>query len=77
MLYEFGKLECPDLSTTTADDLRRPIVLFGTQTSSIGSAEHLIVNWRDETAGNHVHTVLEGCEPATGMRYIYLYFLSI
>ena len=68
MLYEFGKLKCSDNSTTAADELRRPIVLFGSQTSSIGSAEHSIVNWRDEIAANHVHAVLEGCEPATGMR---------
>jgi hypothetical protein len=73
MLYEFGTLDCQHFNVTSsgpvpADELRRPIVLFGPQTSSIGSTDCLTEDWHNETAANHVHTVLEGCVPATGIR---------
>ena len=73
MLYEFGKLDCQHSNGTKSgpvptDELRRPIVLLGPQTSSIGSTNCLTEDWHNETAANHVHTVLEGCDPATGIR---------
>jgi hypothetical protein len=73
MLYEFGTLDCQHSNVTKSgpvptDELRRPIVLFGPRTSSIGSTECLTEDWHNETAANHVHTVLEGCDPATGIR---------
>lgn len=71
MLYEFGEMEYLDPSVNSSmDQSQRPVLLFGPQTSSIGAARGgYPKGWRDTVAGNSMHTVIEGCEPSTGIRY--------
>ena len=68
MLYEFGELECIS-GTVSVQTTHRPVLLFGTQTSSIGAQGGIYPKkWQETTAGENLHTVIEGCEPSTGIR---------
>jgi hypothetical protein len=81
MLYEFGELKClnPHENSGIAplDQAHRPVLLFGSETNSIGASGGLYPKgWQKTTADCHVHTVLEGCEPSTGIRFCRTYFLK-
>lgn len=64
MLFDFGELEC----AIPADPTKRPYVLFGESTTSLGSqcsmdgTEHLLTSAT-------FHGIVEGSEPSTGIRY--------
>ena len=83
MLYEFGELHCcEDISNSAprpTDHSLKPVILFGSHTSSIGRPEQYPKKWLDMSPVGHVHTVLEGSEPSTGIRYdeYIIYFVQI
>lgn len=69
LLYEFGELVRSHPSCLPLNDSHRPVVLFGTWTSYIGTPEQCPMNWQDEVVGYSKHAVIEGSEPSTGLRY--------
>lgn len=77
MLYEFGELECNPSSSVPLDNTHRPVLLFGSLTSSIGAPGGIYPKkWQDAVAGSSAHCVVEGCEPSTGIRFCRTYFLE-
>jgi hypothetical protein len=67
MMYEFGELE----SAGSLDKIPPPIVLFGENTIHIGQLHPTFIKstgWRTLCIDDSLHSVLEGCEPITGMR---------
>lgn len=74
ILFEFGEMEAPG---EAIDSVMRPIVLFGRDTDNLGSNLSVkMSDWREKTAGDALHVVLEGCEPSTGLRWCRAYFLA-
>lgn len=75
VMYEFGEIE----SAGSLDKISPPIVLFGGQTTQVGVLQQALAKsnaWRDETLDSHLHLVVEGCEPSTGIRFCRTYFLK-
>ena len=57
------------METSFRDDTRRPVLLFGEFSSNIGASGGLYPKkWQEATMGQNLHAVLEGFEPATGIR---------
>lgn len=57
-------------SAGTVDASTKPIVLFGADTSQFGAvAGAYPAAWRTQPAGRALHTIIEGCEPCSGLRY--------
>lgn len=53
------------------DASTKPIVLFGADTSQFGAvAGAYPAAWRTQPAGRSLHTIIEGCEPCSGLRYV-------
>jgi hypothetical protein len=69
LLYEFGELVRSNPGCLPLNELHRPVVLLGPWTSYIGTPEQCPKNWEDEMVGRHKHTIIEGSEPSTGLRY--------
>jgi hypothetical protein len=69
MLFEFGELE----AATPVDPQLKPTLLYGAASEYLGDASYAR---RPELlkapAGDNAHLVVEGCEPATGIRYQFL-----
>lgn len=75
VMYEFGEIE----SAGSLEKISPPIVFFGPHTTQIGVLQQALAKsdaWRDHTIDRHLHTVFEGCEPSTGMRFCRTYFLK-
>lgn len=67
MLFEFGELD----RAVPLDPSMTPVLLFGTDSELLGDASALARRkWQSTTAGTNVHAVVEGCEPATGIRCV-------
>ena len=88
MLYEFGEMECASFSQASGtglgsgatvsplDPAHRPVLLFGAHTSAVGAVGgRYPKGWQGTPAGESLHTVVEGCEPSTGIRFCRSYFL--
>lgn len=74
MLFEFGELDCP----FPVDPQLKPIALFGVDSSLIGSSTNIPANeWRSRMVGKKsLLSIIEACEPSTGMRWCRTYFLQ-
>jgi hypothetical protein len=72
MLFEFGELD----AVSAVDPQMRPVCLFGSSTDGLGDPQFIRKpELMRVTAGKSAHLVVEGCEPATGVRWCRSYFL--
>ncbi len=65
MLYEFGEMD----AAGALDPSTKPVVLFGRDTAdfAVGNGQHTS-KWSEALVGASLHTVIEGCEPSSGLR---------
>lgn len=62
MLFEFGELD----ASFAVDPVLKPAVYMGPQFHAIGNT--LSSKWKTEVVGDNLSSVVEGCEPSTGLR---------